>query len=116
MRGGGGGGLADGGPPSASSSSSSTMLSQQEVNLLIPGGSQVSWWPRQGWEAWVQHGNDQPSRELDAKLDVTPESNGTSISEVANERNEIFMNERKWLNFDGSTKCTSTMQKKKSVN
>lgn len=92
MRGGGGGGLADGGPPSASSSSSSTMLSQQEVNLLIPG-NQVSWWPRQGWEAWVQRGNNQPSRELDVKLDVTPESNGTSISEVANETK--YLDERK---------------------
>lgn len=86
---GGGGGLADGGPPSASSSSSSTMASQ-EVNLLMPG-NQVSWWPRQGWEPWVQRGNNvEPTRELDTKLDVTPESNDTSISEVVNERIDIF--------------------------
>lgn len=76
----------DGGPPSVSSSSSSTMAGQ-EVNLLMPG-NQVSWWPRQGWEAWLQKTNNvaEPApqaRELDAKLDVTPESNGTSTSEVA---------------------------------
>lgn len=82
---GGGGGLANGGPPSAtSSSSSSTTMAGQEVNLLIPG-NQVSWWPRQGWESWVQRANIEPTKELNAKLDVTPESNDTSTSEVANE-------------------------------
>ena len=84
---GGDGGLADGPPPSASSSSSSTMANQ-EMNLLMPG-NQVPWWPRQGWEPWVQlRGSNvvELATELDTKIDVTPESNETSISEVAKKK------------------------------
>ena len=91
---GGDGGLADGAPTSASSSSSSTMANQ-EMNLLMPG-NQVPWWSRQGWEPWVQpRGNNaELARGFDTKLDVTPESNGTSISEVVNskETNFFFFN------------------------
>lgn len=65
-------------------------MAGQEPNLLMPRTTQVAWRLRPGWEPWVQRGNNvvEPARELDAKLDVTPESIGTSTSEVANERNE----------------------------
>lgn len=76
--GGGGGALADGGPPSSSSSSFQT----QELSLLMPGN--VSWWPRHhDWDAWLQRNVAETTREFDTKLDVTPETNDTSTSEVA---------------------------------
>lgn len=73
MRGGG-----DVGPQSASSSSS---MPGQELNLLMPGS--VSWWPKHGWEPWLQRNVAEATREFNGKLDVTPESNDTSTSEVA---------------------------------
>lgn len=82
---GGGGGLADGGPPSTTSSSSSSFrtIASQELNLLMP--ESVPWWPRHGeWVAWLQrNGTTETTREFNAKLDVTPETNDTSTSEVA---------------------------------
>ncbi|KAK1136914.1 hypothetical protein K0M31_001446 [Melipona bicolor] len=61
-------------------------MANQEMNLLMPG-NQMPWWPRDGWEPWVQpRGNNvELVREFEdnTKLDVTPESNGTSISERA---------------------------------
>lgn len=82
-------GHTDGGLPSASSSSSSATMAGQEMNLLIPG-YQVSWWPKQD-DPLAQHRSNvlEWAREVDAKLDVTPESNGTSTSEVANQRNQM---------------------------
>lgn len=78
--GGGGDTLADGGPSSATSSSSSS-LQTQELSLLMPGN--VPWWPRHNWDAWLQRNVTETTRELDMKLDVTPETNDTSTSEVA---------------------------------
>ncbi|CAK9796315.1 hypothetical protein ANTPLA_LOCUS737 [Anthophora plagiata] len=66
-------------------------MTGQEVNLLMPG-NQMSWWPRHGLESWVQRGNNnviEPTRELELKLDVTPESNGTSTSE---DKNQLILN------------------------
>ncbi|KAG5317613.1 DOA kinase, partial [Pseudoatta argentina] len=77
--GGGGDTLADGGPPSATSSSSSS-LQTQELSLLMPGN--VPWWPRHNWDAWLQRNVTETTRELDMKLDVTPETNDTSTSEL----------------------------------
>ncbi|KYN17668.1 hypothetical protein ALC57_10037 [Trachymyrmex cornetzi] len=76
--GGGGDTLADGGPPSATSSSSSS-LQTQELSLLMPGN--IPWWPRHDWDAWLQRNVTETTRELDMKLDVTPETNDTSTSE-----------------------------------
>ncbi|KAG7190545.1 hypothetical protein KM043_006645 [Ampulex compressa] len=79
-----GGGLADGRPPAASSSSSTSSfqaMSAQEFSLLMPGT--VSWWPRHGWEPWLQHNAHETGCEYETKLEVTPESNDTSTSEVA---------------------------------
>lgn len=78
--GGGGGAVANGGPPSAASSSSSSFQTQ-EVSLLMPGN--VPWWPRHDWDAWLQRDDTETTREFDTKLDVTPETNDTSTSEVA---------------------------------
>ncbi|KAG5312233.1 DOA kinase, partial [Acromyrmex insinuator] len=77
--GGGGDTLADGGPSSATSSSSSS-LQTQELSLLMPGN--VPWWPRHNWDAWLQRNVTETTRELDMKLDVTPETNDTSTSEL----------------------------------
>ncbi|CAD1472731.1 unnamed protein product [Heterotrigona itama] len=83
-------------------------MTNQEMNLLMPG-NQVPWWPRQGWEPWVQpRGNNMElARGLDTKLDVTPESNGTSISEnryfsllrltLVHVIGVVFMYSAKWL-------------------
>lgn len=75
--GGGGGALADGGPSSAASSSS---FQTQELGLLMPGN--VPWWPRP-WDTWLQRNDTETTREFDTKLDVTPETNDISTSEVA---------------------------------
>lgn len=80
LGGGGGSALADSGPPSAASSSSSSFQTQ-ELSLLMPGN--VPWWPRHDWDAWLQRNVTETTREFDTKLDVTPETNDTSTSEVA---------------------------------
>lgn len=81
-----GGGLADHGSlSSAASSSSFQTVTNQELSLLMPCGS-VSWWGRRDWEhhhEWLQRNVIETTREFDAKLDVTPETNDTSTSEVA---------------------------------
>ncbi|RLU22143.1 hypothetical protein DMN91_006523 [Ooceraea biroi] len=77
----GGGGLADGGPPSAASPSSLQTITGQESGLLVPGN--VSWWPCQDRDPWLQRNVIETTREFDGKLDVTPETNDTSTSEVA---------------------------------
>lgn len=84
MLGGGGGGLVDAGPPPAASSSSSSSfqtIASQELSLLMPGNG--PWWPRHDWDAWLQRNVTETTREFDTKLDVTPETNDTSTSEVA---------------------------------
>lgn len=78
--GGSGDTLADDGPSSAASSSSSSFQTQ-ELGLLMPGN--VPWWPRHDWDAWLQRNVTETTREFDTKLDVTPETNDTSTSEVA---------------------------------
>lgn len=47
----------------------------------MPGN--VPWWPRHDWDAWLQRNVTETAREFDTKLDVTPETNDTSTSEVA---------------------------------
>ncbi|KAL2716406.1 DOA kinase [Vespula squamosa] len=69
-------------------------MNGQELGLLMPA---VSWWPRQAvWDNWLPRNVPETTttttmttmttattniRCFDAKLDVTPESNGTSTSE-----------------------------------
>lgn len=80
-----GGGLIDHGSLSSAASSSSSSFqttANKELSLLMPCGS-VSWWPRHDWDAWLQRNVIETTKEFDAKLDVTPETNDTSASEVA---------------------------------
>lgn len=66
------------------SSSTFRMMASQELCMLVPAS--VPWWPRHDWDAWLQRNAstaEATARELDAKLDVTPETNDTSSSETA---------------------------------
>ncbi|EFN65362.1 hypothetical protein EAG_04944 [Camponotus floridanus] len=65
-----------------SPSTRSQTTTNQELSLLMPCGS-VSWWPRHDWDAWLQRNVIETTREFDVKLDVTPETNDSSASEVA---------------------------------
>lgn len=57
--------------------------------MLVPG-NRVPWWPRHDWDAWLQRNPtvEATGREFDVKLDVTPETNDTSSSEVARVRRD----------------------------
>lgn len=58
-------------------------MASQELCMLVPAS--VPWWPRHDWDSWLQRNTitEAAGREFDVKLDVTPETNDTSSSEVA---------------------------------
>lgn len=68
-------------PPSTASSSFRVTARQEQTSLPMPGS--VPWWPRHDWDGWLQRDVTGTIKGFDAKLDVTPETNDTSTSEVA---------------------------------